>query len=436
MQRALTPASRILSHRDRDKIGAVEAAARRPGIYYGWIQLLALCVTETTSWGILYYAFSVFLTPMGAETGWSRAEMTGAFSVALLLSGIAATPVGRWVDKRGPRLLMTAGSCLATAMVFAWSRVTTLPQLYVVWALIGLTMAAVLYEPALAVVAKWFVRRRGRALTILTFLAGFASVIYIPLSARLIDAQGWRGALVTLTIVIGVGTIPLHALVLRSKPEDLGLLPDGDLAPTDGGAAVKRDEPSMTPRQALRDPTFWWLTAAFFLIILCATALTVHLIPYLIDSGYDASFAAWAAGLVGIMALPGRLVFTPLGDLVPRRYVTAGIFLCQASAVPVLLLVPGTAGVIGFVLLFGAGFGAITPARTALIADIYGRANYGTIGGVLASFVLGARSIAPVAAGAAHDVVGNYVGTFWVLTALSILAAAAVLKADSGRRRA
>jgi MFS family permease len=408
--------------------------ARRPGLYYGWVQLVALSITETTSWGILYYSFSVFLTPMAAETGWSRAEMTGAFSVALLISGLAATPVGRWIDRRGPRLLMTVGSCFATALVFAWSQVATLLQLYVVFALIGFTMAAVLYEPAFAVVAKWFVRLRGRALTVLTFLAGFASVIYIPLSAWLISSQGWRGALVTLTLMIGFGTIPLHALLLRNRPEDLGLLPDGDLAPTAPGAPAPKEEPSMTPREALRDPTFWWLTAAFFLIILSATALTVHLIPYLIDLGYDPSFAAWAAGLVGILALPGRLVFTPLGDLIPRRYVTAAIFLCQASSVPVLLLVPGTAGVIGFVLLFGAGFGAITPARVALIADIYGRANYGTIGGVLASFVLGARSIAPVAAGMAHDLSGTYVPTFWALTALSVLAAVAVLKADSGRR--
>lgn len=410
------------------------AVARRPGVYYGWIQVVALSVTETTSWGILYYSFSVFLAPMGGELGWSRAEMTGAFSVALAISGLAAAPVGRWLDHRGPRLLMTLGSCLATVLVFAWSRVGSLPELYAVWALVGVAMAGVLYEPAFAVVAKWFVRQRGRALTVLTFLAGFASVIYIPLSAWLIATHGWRGALLTLTLVIGLGTIPVHALLLRNRPEDMGLLPDGAAAPTPTDPPATVEEPSLTPRQALRDPSFWWLTAAFFLIILCATALTVHLIPYLIDSGFDASFAAWAAGLVGIMALPGRLVFTPLGDVIPRRYVTAAIFLCQAASVPVLLLVPGVAGVIGFVVLFGAGFGAISPARVALIADVYGRANYGTIGGVLASFVLGARAIAPVGAGLAHDLFGTYLPTFWALTALSLLATVAVLRADAAKR--
>ncbi len=397
-------------------------------VYYGWVQVVALAVTETTSYGILYYSFAVFLTPMAAELGWSRGELTGAYSLGLLISGLGAVPVGRWLDRRGPRLLMTAGSVLATLLVFAWSRVTTLPAFYAVQALIGVACAGVLYEPAFAVVAKWFVRLRGRALTVLTFIAGFASVIYIPLSSHLVQTQGWRQALVTLAVVIGVGTIPLHALVLRNRPEDLGLRPDGGLAPAPDAAPVA--EPSITPGQALRDPTFWWLTTGFFLIILCATVMTVHLIPYLIDRGYDASFAAWAAGLIGIMALPGRLVFTPLGDLVPRRYVTAAIFLCQAASVVALLVVPGTVGVVAFVVLFGAGFGAITPARVALIADVYGRANYGTIGGVLASFVLGARALAPVGAGAFYDAAGTYLPVFWALAGLSALAAVAVLRAD------
>src|SRR5205085_6720532 len=151
-------------------------------------------------------------------------------------------------------LLRTAGSCLASLLVLAWARVAGLAAFYAVWALIGVAMAGVLYEPAFAVVAKWFVRKRGRALTVLTFLAGFASVIFIPLSAYLVQAQGWRAALVTLAVILGVVTIPLHAFVLRNRPEEMGLLPDGAPAPTADAAPVI--EPSITPRAALRDPTF------------------------------------------------------------------------------------------------------------------------------------------------------------------------------------
>src|SRR5690606_5518533 len=110
-------------------------------------------LTEITSWGILYYAFSVFLTPIKNSQGWSVAEITGAYSLALLLSGVAAIPVGRWLDRHGPRVLMTIGSVAATALVVAWSRVDSLLGFYLVWAGIGLAMAAVLYEPAFQVVA-------------------------------------------------------------------------------------------------------------------------------------------------------------------------------------------------------------------------------------------------------------------------------------------
>src|SRR5947207_11189722 len=107
-------------------------------LYYGWILVATLGVTETISWGILYYAFSVYLAPMEADQHWSRGDMSGAVSLGLLLAGLAAIPVGRWLDRHGPRALMTVGSILGTLMVLAWSSVTTLPQLYLLWAGIGL----------------------------------------------------------------------------------------------------------------------------------------------------------------------------------------------------------------------------------------------------------------------------------------------------------
>jgi MFS family permease len=124
---------------------------------------------------------------MQQEMGWSRSSMTGAFSLGLLLSGGAGVLFGRWIDHHGARLLMTSGSIAVTLLMLAWGTVTTLSGFYAIWAGIGVTMAAVLYEPAFAVIAKWFVRYRGRALTVLTFVAGFASVSYIPLANWLIQ---------------------------------------------------------------------------------------------------------------------------------------------------------------------------------------------------------------------------------------------------------
>jgi MFS family permease len=185
----------------------------------------------------------------------------------------------------------------------------------------------------------------------------------------------------------------------------------------------------MTLAAALRDRSFWWLSAAFVLATLATMAMIVHLIPYLTVQGYSRGFAASAAGALGLLGLPGRLVFTPLGSRVPRQLVTALIFVLQTLSLVVLLVVQSTAGVIAFVVLFGAGFGAITPARAALVADLYGPKHYGSISGVLAMCVTGARAVAPIGAGLLVTALDSYEPVLWALVAASAVAAVAALRA-------
>lgn len=402
----------------------------RSGSYYGWWLLGALSWGQVTSWGILYYGFSVFVAPMERELGWSRAALTGAFSLALLCSGFAGPLIGRWVDRRGPRLLMTVGSTLAALLLFAWSRVTSEPIFLLIFVGLGLAMGATLYEPAFAAIATWFSRYRARALTIITFVGGFASVIYIPLISRLVNTYGWRQALLILAALLAILTIPPHALILRRRPEDLGLLLDGGPGPAQASGAPASAEASVSAKDAFRSGSFRWLTIGFCLAFFANVAVTVHLIPYLTDHGYSPGFAASAAGLIGILALPGRLLFTPLGGRVPRRFVAGGIFAVQALGIVVLVLTGTTAGVVAFVILFGIGFGAITPARAALVAELYGRANYGTISGTLALFVTGARALAPVSAGLLYGLFGRYEPVFWIVIGVALLATGAITLVD------
>src|SRR6202158_3310132 len=250
---------------------------------------------------------------MQAALGWSRGEMTGAFSVALLVAGLAAMPVGRWLDRHGPRLLMTLGSIAATGLVLAWSRVSDIQQFYLLWAAIGLTMSATLYDPAFATATRWFQRDRVRALTAITLMAGFASTIFIPLAGWLVQVQGWRPSLVTLAAILAVGTIAPHALLLRRQPEDLGISADGH--PLQQPAEAARARPSgMAVGQALRQASFRWLVIAFWLSTLATIAVGLHLLPYLQDRGYDATFAAGVTGLVGAMQVDARLVLAPLNQ--------------------------------------------------------------------------------------------------------------------------
>ncbi len=396
-------------------------------MYYGWVLVVTLGVTETISWGVLYYAFAVYLAPMQAELGWSRGDMTGAFSVALLLAGLTAIPVGRWLDRHGPRLLMTVGSIVATALVLAWSRVTSLDQLYLVWAAIGLTMAATLYDPAFATATRWFERQRVRALTAITLIAGFASTIFIPLAGWLAQLQGWRESLFTLAIILGIGTIAPHALLLRRRPEDLGMHPDGE--PLRQRRAEPGRPPGVPVGQALRRASFRWLVVAFWLATLSTIAVGVHILPYLEDRGYDATFAASVTGLIGATQVFARLLLAPFGNRANPRLLAASMLALQPISLAVLLLVRTTPGIFLFVVLFGAQRGLSTLARPALLADLYGRAEYASIAGVLQFAISLAQAAAPVGAGVAYDLSGSYEPVFWALAVISALAVVAIVPA-------
>jgi MFS family permease len=431
------------------------AAARRPAlspgrlpawwpgrVYYGWALVGALGVTATISYGILSYGFAVFIAPMGAELGWSKTEITGAFSLAQLVAGLTAIPVGRWVDRHGARGVMTAGSVLAALLLVVWSRVHSLPAFYAVWALMGVAMAAVLYEPAFAVVATWFRQGRSRALTVLTFMGGFASVIFVPLATTLVAAQGWRAALVALAAAYAGLTVLPHALLLRRRPEDVGLTPDGvpSRATTSGDVGTSARVPGearASARAVVGSAAFRRVAIAFTLSGLTTTAVSVHLVPLLLERGYGAAFAGGAMGVLGLMALPGRLIFTPLGGRWSRGVVTASIFALQALALTVLLTTRSTLGVWVFVALFGAGFGAITPARAALVGELVAPAGYGRVSGVLALIVSLARAAAPVGASLLYAAGGMRLGYDAVLLALLALcggSGAAVLGAGTRTR--
>src|SRR5690606_16815016 len=190
---------------------------------------------------------------------WTRAQASGAFSAALLLSGLVAAPVGRWVDARGGRLVMSVGSAAGVLLLLAWSFVTTLPALYAVQAGIGIVMGMVLYDVAFTVLATWFRRHRIRAMIIVTLLAGLASTIFIPVATALQEGFGWRIALRLLALLLAVTAVPLHALVLRDRPARLGLEPDGE----ETGSGDLLPEVSVNTGQAMRSRAFWWLSLAF-----------------------------------------------------------------------------------------------------------------------------------------------------------------------------
>lgn len=397
-----------------------QSRLRRALPYYGWYIAVTLAVTETISWGIIYYSFSVFLTPMQDSLGWTRSELTGGFSLALLVAGVMAFPVGAWIDKYGPRLLMTVGSIAASVLVIAWSQVTDKTTFYLIWVGLGASAATVLYDPAFTVIAQWFQAKRGTALAIVTFAAGFASTIFLPLSDTLLRAYSWRTAVLLLGIFLAVMTIPLHALMLRRHPHALGLLPDGMNKHAGDGPPVRRDVHFKT---ALRGRVFWLLTLSFALIAFSAAAIRVHFIPFLIGSGIDSSTAAFATGAIGIMQVAGRVIFAPLERRWSSTVIVIGVFALQAAAMAILL-VGQTSLMIGlFIIIFGASQGATTLARPSILAELYGSSHYGRIASVMALFLTLANTSAPMGASLIFDHTGSYQLVLWLVLILAFIAA-------------
>jgi len=408
-----------------------KSSAASSTLNYGWIVVATLSLTETVSYGILYYSFTVFVEPIQASLGWSKVEITGAFSMALFISGLMALVMGKWVDQYGARTLMTAGAMLAAVLMGLWASVSSLWAFYVIWIGFGVAMAAVLYEPAFALVVRWFTYGRSQALTTLTFIAGFASVIFIPLAGWLVEAVGWRSALMILGAILGVLTIPAHAFLLRDAPLQASSKPlETDMStPNVDETSASHVEISVSAAQAFQRRDFWWLTASFTLSTFVIVGLAVHLVPLLINAGYAATLAAGMAGAIGTVALPGRIIFTPLGARISRHSITAILFVTQAVGLLILSLNQASGAVWLFVFFYGLGFGAISPARAALIAETYGTAAYGTISGRMTLFGAVARVASPIFISLLFGLFANYSVALYMLVGASFLAAYCVWEA-------
>lgn len=368
-----------------------------------------LAITETVSWGVLYYAFGVVLLPMAQELGAGRGALGGAWSVSLLASGLAAPWVGARIDRYGGRGVLSGGAVLGAAAVWAWAAVGGLAQLYVVMVVVGVAAAMVLYEPAFAVVATVVDdARRPRALLAITVVAGFAATIFLPLTDALASTVGWRDALRVLAVLQLAVAMP-HLLLLPARP-----VREAARGPS-GREALRR---------AARDTAFWSLASAFVLGTSAVVAVSVHLIAFLVDRGEAPAVAATAVGALGAVKVGGRVALTLAERRVPMALLTAAVFVSQGLALALLALVPGRAALVAFVLVYGAGFGAATIARPLLVAERWGTASYGVVAGGLAALVMIARAAAPPLVGLARDAAGSPTP---VLLALAVVTAAAGL---------
>jgi MFS family permease len=266
--------------------------------------LAVLCVTQITSWGVLYYAFPVLSADLTADTGWPRSFVTAAFSLALVISGIVGIAVGRILDRNGPRWVMSGGSILGVVAVAAMAGSQTLPQFFAAWVVAGVAMAGTLYAPAFAALTRWYGNDWVRALTVLTLVGGLASTIFAPITAVLIDRLDWRLTYLALAVVLAVVTIPLHVLGLRRR---WPARPARDDSCHEEVVLGQADRVSIA-----RSRPFLLLLVAMTLAAFSEYAVIINLVPSLKERGLSTATAAGALGLGGAGQVAGRLGYAAL----------------------------------------------------------------------------------------------------------------------------
>ncbi|MER5385573.1 MFS transporter [Streptomyces sp. NPDC002688] len=378
--------------------------------------LPALCITQITSWGVVYYAFPVLLPHLTADTGWSRGATTAAFSAALLTSALAGIPVGRILDRRGPRAVMTTGSLLAVASVLI---IAVAPNFYVfaaAWLMAGAAMAATFYQPAFAALTRWWGPDRIRALTIVTLAGGLASTVFAPITALLADHLGWRTTYVVLALVLAAVTIPAHALALRT--------PWPPAPPT-------TTAPSRTPIASSRP--FLLLALAFTCSGFAMYAVVFGMVPLMIERGADPATAAWALGLGGAGQTLGRTLYATLSRTTSATARTATLIAAGGATTAALALVHGPIPLlILLAVLAGVVRGNLTLLQATAISDRWGTSHYGRLSGLLSAPATVAAALAPWAGAALAGSLGGYDGLFVALAALSAAAAALALASGWG----
>lgn len=363
--------------------------------------ITALGIGQISSWGTLYYAYPLIGEAMGADLGWSKTEIFGAATVGLLLSALAAYPVGVAIDRGHGRFVMSGGSVAAAALLAVWSQLSSLPAFYLVVALLGAMQSAVLYEPAFAVVARRVGVLNARAgITSLTLWGGFASTVFIPVTQLLLDGLGWRGALLALAAVnLAVCAVCYGAAI---DPE-ADAPPAARPAPAAG--AVRRGP----LREALRHPVFWLLCISFTAYTASFSTLTFHFYPLLVEGGLATSDVVLAMMVIGPAQVLGRILVWRIAPHAPVGAIGSVVVLAFPLAVAGLATLPTTLLVAaGVAALYGLANGIMTIVRSMAVPEMLTREAYGALNGALNLPVTVAKALAPGAAALIWQSGGSY----------------------------
>ncbi len=413
--------------------------------FYGWIIIAVTFVTMAIGVNART-AFSLFFPPIIDEFGWERGVTAGAFSFGFVVSAGVSPLIGRLMDRLGPRSVMELGVALmASGLLLA--PLTTQPwHLYVtLGVLVGAGSICLGYSGQSLFLPNWFHRRRGLAIGLAFAGVGAGSVTLLPWVQLMIEQTGWRSACTAMGLLVLAVLAPIN-LLLRKRPEDIGLRPDGDAAPS--ASSVKPVSNVVDPdwagidwtlKRALATSRFWWLATGYFGGLYIWYAVQVHQTKYLLDIGFSPGVAVGALGAVSLLGIPGQILLGHLSDRVGRESIwaasCAGFAICFAALIA-LGHYPTLTLVYVMVLAQGAlGYG-LTSIMGAVVVEIFQGKHYGSIFGTIMVAALAGGAAGPLVTGVLHDLSGSYTLAFLIGIGVSGLSASAIWLASPGKIRA
>jgi MFS family permease len=417
------------------QVGPQHWSSRLP-FYYGWLIVsiafvtMAIGVTART-------AFSLLMPPLINEFGWDRGLVAGAFSFGFLVSAVLSPIIGRVMDARGPRIVIMTGVLLMTAGLFLTRYIERPWHLYAtLGVLVGGGANLMTYAVHSQFLPNWFVRRRGLAISIAFSGVGVGAIVLLPWLQSIILTDGWRASCWAIGLLVLLAVAPLNLLV-RKRPEDIGLLPDGDARLP--SAADKRQASNIvdpawiaiewTLARAVRTTRFWWIVLGYFCGLVAWYAVQVHQTKYLTEIGFTPLVAAWALGAVSVVGIPGQIILGGLSDRIGREWVwtagCAGFAVCYAA---LIALEHAPSNVLLYLMVLSQGFlgYALTSVMGPIVAEIFEGPHYGSIFGTITVALIGGGAAGPWIAGVIHDATGSYRLAFFLAIGCCLTSAAAI----------
>ena len=397
-------------------------------VYFGWWTVLATAIVSAWSYATWGYGFGAYFKPLQQEFGWTRAQVSTAYSLNKLEGGLEGPMGGVLTDKYGPRVISVIGNFFAGLGLILMYFMNNLWQYVVIWGLIvslGFNLGTI--DPLEKALSDWFVKKRGRAIGLGRVGLALGGAVGPTAMTTLLIMYGWRTAFIIAGVLTWIICIPTcWFLVKPHRPEYYGLLPDGDNRKDNSAQepdAIKAGqeyamgvgEVEFTLRQAWRTRAFWILVGYNVLYSFFWSSIGVHQIPHLTDMGVDPLTASAVLGFMVLMSAPGRVIGGYLSDKLPiekMKYILIVGYSLQAVGMLILIYANSIEMVYAFTALTGLGGGIGWTARAILRGRFFGRKAFATIYGTIVMIALPASIVSPIYVGWVYDMTQSYVGAF------------------------